>query len=157
MELLQLKPTGSQTLSIATIGAIQGQTKVCPIVSVGIRMRGYPNASLSLHVVPTICEPLSCQPITDSVEANAHLMSLDLADSADGGTRLPVDILVGCDHYWDLHVVTGSICRGEKGPTAIHTKLDSGPTLSAEDPTGYRRASNLTLRVKCITCQGNVL
>ena len=36
MKLLQLKPTGEQTLSIATFGAIQEQTKVCPTVSVGV-------------------------------------------------------------------------------------------------------------------------
>ena len=56
-------------------------------------------------------------------------MSLDLADSADGDSRLPVDVLIGCDHYWEL--VTGSMCRSEGGPTAIHTKLGwvlSGPT-----------------------------
>ena len=86
---------------------------------------------LSLHVVPTICEPLSCQPVTASVEANEQLMGLDLADSADGSSCLPVDILIGCDHYWDL--VTWSICRSEGRPVAIHTKLGwvlSGPTLS---------------------------
>ena len=131
MRLLQLQPTGGQTLSIATFGAVHNQTKVCPIVSVGICLKGYPAVSPSLHVVPTICEPLSCQPITASVETNDHLMGLDLADSADGNSCLPVDILIGSDYYWDL--VTGSICRSEKGPTAIHTKLGwvlSGPTLS---------------------------
>ena len=43
-----------------------------------------------------------------------------------------MDILIGCDHYWDL--VTGSISRSENGPTGIHTKLGwvlSGPALSA--------------------------
>ena len=57
-------------------------------------------------------------------------MGLDLADSDDGSLRLRVDILIRCDHYWDL--VTGSVCRTEKGSTAIHTKLGlvlSGSTL----------------------------
>ena len=132
MKLLQLKPTGGRTLSIATFGAIQEQTKICPIVSRGICLKGYPTVSLSLHIVPTVCEPLSCQPIAASVEANDHLMGLDLADSTDGGSHLPVDILIGCDYYWDL--IMGSICRTEKRPTAIHTKLGwvlSGPTLSS--------------------------
>ena len=130
---LQLKPTGERTLSIATFGAVQEQVKACPMVSVGLQLKGYPNASLSLHVVPTICEPLSSQPITASVETHDRLRELDLADSSDGTSRLPVDILVGCDHYWDF--VTGKICRVAKGPTAIHTKLGwvlSGPTPSSE-------------------------
>lgn len=134
MKQLQLKPTGGQTLSIATFGAMQEHTQVCPIVSVGIRLReGYPNVLLSLYVVPTICEPILSQPITASVESHDHLLKLELADSADGSSYLPVDILVGCDYYWDL--VTGSVCRGVQGPTAIHTKLGwvlSGPTQSSE-------------------------
>ena len=60
MKLLQLKPTGRQTLSIATFGAIQEQTKVSPIVSVGICVKGYPNVSLSLHVVHTILPTYHC-------------------------------------------------------------------------------------------------
>ena len=129
MKMLQLKSSGEQTLAIAAFGAIQGQAKVCPIVSVGVCLRGYPNIALSLHVVPTICEPLLYQPITVSIESYDQLMSLDLADSADVNSRLPVDVLIGCDHYWEF--VTGSICRNERGPTAIHTKLGwvlSGPT-----------------------------
>ena len=85
---------------------------------------------LSLHVVPTICEPISSQPINSSVESHDHLLKLD---SADGNSHLPVDILIGCDYYWDL--VTGSICREVQGPTAIHTKLGwvlSGPTHCPE-------------------------
>ena len=125
MTLLELVPTGEQTLAIATFGATLEQTKVCPIVHVGIRLKGYPNGALSLHVVPTICEPLSCQPITASAVAYKNLLELDLADSAELDSRLPVDILIGCDHYWDL--VTG---RGKDGLVAIHTKLGwvlSGP------------------------------
>ena len=123
MKQLQLKPSGEQTLAIAAFGATQGQAKVCPIVSIGVRL------TLSLHVVPTICEPLLHQPVTASIESHDQLMSLDLADSADVNARLPVDVLIGCDHYWEL--VTGSVCRNERGPTAIHTKLGwvlSGPT-----------------------------
>lgn len=38
-------------------------------------------------------------------------------------------MLIRCDYYWDI--VTGSICKIESGPTAVHTKLGwilSGPT-----------------------------
>lgn len=78
-----------------------------------------------------------------SVETHGHLPSLDLADWADGTSPLPVDVLIGYDHYWDL--VTGSICRDE-GPTAIYTKLGwvlSGPTLSPY-PVEYSSACIIT-------------
>eukprot|EP00731_Ephydatia_muelleri_P014947 Em0008g667a len=56
--LLNLEVTGEQSLSIATFGSGKGSTKVCPIVKVGLCLRGYPAMSLSVYVVPTICEPL---------------------------------------------------------------------------------------------------
>ena len=39
-------------------GNSKGTTKVCPIVNVGLYLRGYPSMSLSLYVMPTICESL---------------------------------------------------------------------------------------------------
>lgn len=123
VKLLQLVPKGEQTLSIATFGALKEHTTVCTIVDVGMCTKGYPTMSLSLYAVPTICEPLSCQPISASVEENDHLLGLDLADSSDGNTQY---MLIGCDYYWDR-----SICRNERGPTVvIHTKIGwvlSGP------------------------------
>ena len=108
--------------------------KVCPIVSLCVHSKGYSTLSLTLHADLMICEPLLCQPVAATVKTNSHLKSLDLADLPQEKLNLPVDILVGCDQYWEL--VTGSICRGEKGPTAIHvhTKLGwvlSGQTLSS--------------------------
>ena len=131
MQQLQLKQEGKRTLSIAAFGADHKKIQVCPLVNIGIHSREHSTILLTLHVVPTICEPLSYQPVTASVEVNSHLVGLDLADFSESSSCLPVDLLVGCDHYWDL--VTGSICHGEKGPTAVHTKLGwvlSGPAVS---------------------------
>ena len=130
MQQLQLKQEGKRNLSIAAFGADHEKIQVCPLVNIGIRSREHYTILLTLHVVPTICEPLSYQPVTASVEVNSHLVGLDLADFSESSSCLSVDLLVGCDHYWDL--VMGSICRGEKGPTAIHTKLGwvlSGPPV----------------------------
>ena len=149
MKLLQLKPIATQTLSIATFGAEKEQSRVCPVVSVGICLRERSTMTLSLYVVPSICEPIACQPVDTCVTADEHLMCLDLADPTDGTSQLPVDLLIGCDYYWDL--VTGSICRTESGPTAIHTKLGwvlSGPTLSSGS-TRTHTATTHQLRVDC--------
>ena len=32
-----------------------------------------------------------------------------------------IDLLIGADYYWSL--VTGNICKGDGGPTAIQTRL----------------------------------
>ena len=47
-------------------------------------LKGYADTTLSLYVVPTICKPLSCQPVMTSIEYNKCLLSLELADSAEG-------------------------------------------------------------------------
>ena len=140
---LRLKPLGEQTLSIATFGAVEERTQVSPVVSVGIRLKGYPDGAMPLYVVPTICEPLSFQPVKASVMKYSHLTGLDLADATDGPERLPIDALIGCDQYWNL--VTGSICRGKEGPTALHTKL--GWVLSGATVHGYRTTSSLACNV----------
>lgn len=51
-ELLHLDAIGEQSLSIATFGYNSGSMKVCPIMNVGICLRGYPYVSL----------PMSCPP-----------------------------------------------------------------------------------------------
>ena len=126
--VLKLAPEGEQRLSIAAFGSARGGPKVCPIVNVGMLLKGYPSMTVSLFVVPMICEPLIGQPIDVCISQNPHLADLELADWADQGSRLEVDVLIGSDHYWDL--VTGAVSKSTGGPTAIHTKLGwvlSGP------------------------------
>ena len=132
--LLNLRPNGEQALSIATFGSSKGATKVCPIVNVGLCLRGYPSMSLSLYVMPTIREPLVGQPISMCIEKHSHLSGLELADFSDTALNMPVDMLIGSDYCWQL--VTGSIRRGTSGPVAVHTKLGwvlSGPSSLDQD------------------------
>ena len=130
-DTLDLEVVGKQPLSIATFGSDRGCSRVCPVVTVGLCLRGYPSMPLSLYVMPTICEPLVGQPILACIAQHPHLTGLELADSSGDGSPLPVDLLIGSDYYWEL--VTGSVCRGTGGPIAIHTKLGwvlSGPASS---------------------------
>ena len=124
--LLKLEPSREQLLEIATFGASDGQRKVCEIVNVG--MQGYSPMSLSLYVVPTICNPLASQPIATCIEQSDLFKDLEFAYYSDGSSTLRVDVLIGCDYYWEL--VSGDVRRSEHGPTAVHTKFGwvvSGP------------------------------
>ena len=76
---------------------------------------------LTTLVVPLICNPLTSQPINDARNHYDHLLEIDLADSANVGDILEVDVLIGSDFYWSL--VTGRVRRGRNGPMAIHTKV----------------------------------
>ena len=123
--------TGEQLLSITAFGHNPEHRKVCEIVNVGMCLRGYPPMSVSLYVVPTVCNPLVSQPIAAIIEKISSLKGLDFADYSDGKFSLRVDVLIGSDYYWEL--VTGIVCRSEHGPMAIHTKLVwvlLGPTLT---------------------------
>lgn len=62
---------------------------------------------------------------------------------------MPIDILIGCDHYWDI--ATDHVITGEKGPTAVYTKLGwvlSGPTnLHDDDTTSVNIVTSHILKV----------
>ena len=99
-DLLKLEMAGQQSLAIATFGSSKGSEKVCPIVSASVCLRGYPSMPLTLYVMPTICEPLVGQPILVCVKQYPHLRGLELADSVESGSSMPVDVLIGSDYYW---------------------------------------------------------
>ena len=107
--MLKIDSEGEQQLSIAAFGSAKGGPKVCPIVSVGMILKGYPSMIMSLFIVPMIREPLIGQPIDVCIKQNPHLAGLELADWADQGSGLEVDILIGSDYYWDL--VTGAVSK----------------------------------------------
>ena len=74
---------------------------------------------LSLLTIPTICGPITGQPITCAIDCFPHLTGLELADSGDLNECLEIGILIGVDQYWE--VVTGEIVRGRSGPSAMQT------------------------------------
>ena len=91
-------------------------------------MKGYPSTSLSLYVVPKICEPLACQPIVTSAKENQHLATLDLADYSNGKSR------PGCRHPDRLRPLLGlghggSMSR-EQGPHCYTPQAGMGVVRS---------------------------
>ena len=152
-KVLGLKPVGSQSLAIATFGSEREQARVCSVVEVNLCLKGYPTLPMSMFVVPTICSPLACQPISVCVKHNRSLSRLDFADKSDGQNSLQVDMLVGSDYYWSL--VTGSVRKFKDGPTAVQTKLGwvlSGPTQIREaESYSVNLATTHVLMVKSTT------
>ena len=86
--------------------------------------------------VPTICEPLSYQPVAYTKQCYGHLANLELADSSRVGDKLQIDALIGSENYWQL--VTGQIVQGDSGPTAIHTHF------------GWVLSGQLIVQLSCI-------
>ena len=127
-KVLKLDTEGERQLLIAAFGSASAGPKVSPIVNVGMLLKGYPSLTVLAFAVSMICEPLISQPIDVCNKQNPHIAGLELADWADQGSRLEVDVLNGSDYYWDP--VTGAVSKTNGGPTAIHTKMGwvlSGP------------------------------
>ena len=118
-DLLQLKPRGQQPMSIITFGSTKRLDQSCEIVQIGMKLRDGSDQYLELFTVPTICEPLTSQPIAFCTQKYGYLSQLDLADGSDGNSAMNIDLLIGADHYWNL--TTGKTIRRESGPVAIHT------------------------------------
>ena len=137
---LNLPAVASESLRIKTFGNATDYESSCDTVQLSLKTKDYGTLNIAALVVPTICHPLTSQPINYSQDHYTHLKGLKLADTAGASDKLEVDILIGSDAYWSL--VTGKIIRGRNGPIAIQTKVGwvlSGPTKPQET------AVNLTL------------
>ena len=127
---LGLKENSKETLLVKTFADDEGKVQVCSLVDLSVMTRGGLDMCLSLLSIPTICEPLTGQPINYATSRFQYLSGLDLADSSDGKDCLEVGVLIGVDQYWKI--VTGKVVKGIAGPTAIETAFGwvlSGPVL----------------------------
>ena len=142
---LNLPIMRTESLQIKTFGATVTQSTSCDLIELGVRVEGNETLNLSALVVPFICNPLTSQPINYSKQSYDHLISLELADSAEASDVLEIDMLIG---YWDL--VTGQVIRGDSGPTAIHMKVGwilSGPANHLEVSVNLAVASMHILKI----------
>ena len=155
-ETLELPTEQVETIVIKTF-ASKERIQVCDVIKLAIKTKDGTNLVLPFLAVPTICEPLSGQPIAIAKERFRHLSNLELADHGSVKGSLEINILIGADHYWKF--VTGKVTHGTTGPTAIHTVL--GWVLSGPVPnvSGHEAALNLisahALKVEAFTFQCN--
>ena len=77
------------------------------MVSLSVETKAGSDIMLSLLTIPTICGPITGQPINCAIDYFPHLTGLELADSGDLNECLEIGILIGVDQYWE--VVTGEI------------------------------------------------
>ena len=73
---------------------------------------------------------------------------IDLADSANVGDSLDVDMLIASDFYWGL--VTDEVRRGSGGPMAIKTRVGwilSGPVCQPDVSVNLTLTDTHALRI----------
>ena len=112
-ERLQL-PTERKEIIIKTFGSNEKSLRDCDVVKVDLQTKKDGVLRLDALVVPFICDPLMCQPTSETSETYLHLDGLELADPISSDETLQADMLVGSDHYW--RIVTGRTRRGGSGP-----------------------------------------
>ena len=141
-QALSLETEEVQQFSIATFGAAGHKSQQrFEVLRVGLKMKDGKNQELNLIKVPSICEPLTAQPISLCLNKHDHLNRLDLADYSDGQETLQIDVLIGADYYWEL--ATGKTIRSKDGPVAVHTRL--GWVLSAPASKTKRSKKSVNL------------
>lgn len=155
---LALTTEAERPLTIMTFGSTREQSRICRLVRLGLATRDGTPKHLMLFTVPTICEPITSQPISVCCSNFEHLAGIDLADSSNGRGSLEVDILIGSDQYWEF--VTGETRRGSSGPVAISTRLGwvlSGPTTATARNVPAACLVTHTLRVDGLASESQQL
>eukprot|EP00731_Ephydatia_muelleri_P025283 Em0017g366a len=80
-EALGLKEEQRETLLMKAFAADEGRLQVCSVVSLSVETKAGSDIMLSLLTIPTICGPITGQPITCAIDCFPHLTGLELADS----------------------------------------------------------------------------
>ena len=145
---LNLPARRTESLRIKTFGTTETQDVTCEVVELGVHIERDDVIKFPALVVPSICNPLTSQPINHSKQSYDHLIGLELADSAESSDVMEIDVLIGSDSYWDF--VTGRVIRGDSGPTAVHTRVGwilSGPANHMEVSVNLMFASTHTLKI----------
>ena len=144
-----------ETIVVKTFGC-QEKVQVCNVVKLGIKTAAGADLFLPFLVVPSICKPITGQPVALAKDTYPHLFGLNLADNSDTVESLGINVLIGADNYWKL--ATGRVRRGKTGPTAIETVLGwvlSGPVpgiMCEEASTNLISAHALILEASVLQC-----
>ena len=105
-EDLGLCPERAERVVVKTFGSTDEKELHCDVVKLLMKTTDGDELELEFIVVPFICEALSGQVITCTLDNYSHLVGLDLAETGTS-TNKKVGVLIGADHYWK--VVSGEI------------------------------------------------
>jgi len=123
---LGAKPVSTQNISMSSFGSTEHSLRRLEVTTVDVITEQGDKIPLRVLVVPHIATPLKRQHNAD-INNMPHLRGLRLAHPVSSG-NFSINLLIGADHYWDI--VQDTIIRGDRGPTAMQSKLGyllSGP------------------------------
>jgi hypothetical protein len=119
---LKLKTIRTEKVVIKTFGQSEdSEVQKLDIVQFKVKNKNDPRFTfVEALCVPTICSPLTNQPI-DSACNLPEFKNLELADFEHDQPGLPVGILIGIDYYHTF--MTNRVVKSQAGPVACRTRV----------------------------------
>ena len=91
----------SERVVVKTFGSTDEEAHQSDVVKLLMKTTEGDDLELEFIVVPIICEALSGQVITRTLNSYPHLAGLNLAETGTG-MNMKVEFLIGSDHYWKV-------------------------------------------------------
>ena len=113
-ERLGIKPVKTEILNLNTFGDKLYKKQKCDVVNFILSKEPGNEVQISVLTFLTICSKL---PTKVNLNNYPQLQSLKLADDSKLEGGMPIDVLVGSEHYWDF--ITGNVIKSEDGPVAV--------------------------------------
>ena len=149
-EQLEIQSSDEHTISVNSFMDSNRVLKTKKVDFLLSSLTGETVTPVSALLTPSICSPIS----SVNVASFPHLQNLQLADPFDRNISPTIDMLVGCDFFWNF--VTGQIIHGEIGPSAISSKfgwLLLGPVnVSTPKENEENNANSISLLVNSNGC-----
>ena len=115
---LQLKPTGTDTVHVASFGQNSQSVRYLQTAKVHLITDRNEKIAIDVLIVPTIAVPL-CN-IQQEVSTLKYLRGLKLAHPVTTENSFDISLLIGADSYWKI--VQNRVVRGN-GPTAVQSRI----------------------------------
>ena len=145
---LQLKPTGTDTVHVASFGQNSQSVRYLQTAKVHLITDRSEKIAIDVLIVPTIAVPL-CN-IQQEVSTLKYLHGLKLAHPVTTENSFEISLLIGADSYWKI--VQNRVVRGN-GPTAVQSRI--GYLLSGPLPVHKEKRSITQHMLNVITSPPN--
>ena len=109
-DCLQLRPHGTEELSISTFGTQTSYISKLGITTIHLHAIFSQLIPLTVPAIAAPIQNLNKKPLTDF----SHLKGLHLAHPVTSTEQFTVNLLIGADHYWDVvevHIIRAMVLR----------------------------------------------
>ncbi|XP_006825701.1 uncharacterized protein LOC102808861, partial [Saccoglossus kowalevskii] len=125
---LSAKTTRREHIKLSTFGDKTSNVRAMAFTELTAHELNGNTSTIDAMIIPEISSDLTNH-ISQEIHNMSHLKGLHFAHPVSDDEKLPIDILIGADQYWNY--VGSQVISGMVGPTAVSSKfgyLLSGPS-----------------------------